>query len=308
MDGLFESCCRLCLAHLDSDQLNSIFQYENNHLIAEIISDVCSVDIHRNDLLPKEICTECYDIVTKAHLLRIKSQKNDQIMRGPNLMIKEEAEDLVKYEPLPSPIAFESSFDVIEEEEDDDEEDMNESKAAFNCDRCDEVRKSRQDIKVHIQHEHLNICSVCSKHCSSQAMLKQHLHRMHFKESIPCDACHLSFATTTKLKKHKQIHVHYDEQTTDGDPQVHYKCRFEGCSKVYAGISEKMFEHFKYHKKQDPDRGKRKYPSTRDESLVCPHCGQIYKSKQILQQHIKRHFDSGDKYACPKCPQKFKSW
>lgn len=75
-----------------------------------------------------------------------------------------------------------------------------------------------------------------------------------------------------------------------------------------------MFEHMKNHKKHkystQSRKGKPRIKRIREdsESLVCPQCGQLYRTKQILQQHIKRHFDTGDKYPCGSCPQKFKSW
>lgn len=75
------------------------------------------------------------------------------------------------------------------------------------------------------------------------------------------------------------------------------KCDFTGCSK------EEVLRHIlKVHK---TSRNKRNQMSN---SLCCQYCGaSSFKSKQIFQQHIKRHVD-GERFQCDKCPKKFKSW
>jgi uncharacterized C2H2 Zn-finger protein len=304
MEGNFELCCRLCLKQ--NALLSSVFLIENEYQVVDMIRELFLIEIYRHDLLSKEICFECLEIITNAHKLRLKSQQNDRIMResvlSQDFKIKEEADELIKYEPMPSPDEhYEESFELEMFVAEDTEE-------YLRCDRCPEVRANKQEMCVHMQHDHLNCCSICSKQCSSHGALKQHVHRVHFKEYIPCDLCKMSFTSKSKWDRHKKVHSHYDEVVGD-DNQVSYKCVAEGCKKVYDFYSEKLFDHMKAHRKSGKEAGKvkRNYTSG-DQSLVCPHCGQIYKSKQILQQHIKRHFESGDRYACPKCPQKFKSW
>lgn len=299
METNFESCCRLCLA--DNRNLNDVFRVnsENQVQLADMVREVCSIEVYKNDTLPKEICSECVEIVIAAYKLRLTSLKNDRIMRGYDFAIKEEADDLIKYEPSPSPAPYENFTFEIAEEEDIVEE-------SYHCDQCPEVRTSKFDLEHHIRHEHLHICSVCSKRYNSLSSLKIHFQRVHFKEKLPCELCKMTFSSRKKLEMHEEIHLNFDE-TTNGE-LTSYECIAENCKKVFDSYTDKMIDHIKYHKKRSKEKQTVKRRNSTDESLVCPHCGQLYKSKQILQQHIKRHFDSGDRYSCPKCPQKFKSW
>lgn len=308
MERNFESCCRLCLE--ESSHLRDVFESNNGNCIVEIIRNLCSIEINRNESLPKEICNNCLEILTSAFNLRLLSLRNDRFLKGydQDVLIKEEKLDLIKYEPSPCPSPSSAScenlnsFDMVEVAYDG-------LKEFYLCDQCPEEKSNKEEIQTHIQHDHLHVCTICSKQCSSQAILKQHLNRVHCKEISTCDLCNVEFTTKKKLEKHKQIHLNFEEKLIDG--ALSFECRSENCSKIFESSSKKMIEHVKYHKKQLQAKEKEKRRSSTgggDESLVCPHCGQVYKSKQILQQHIKRHFDSSERYACPKCPQKFKSW
>lgn len=286
MEVAFEPCCRLCLA--DNSSYTDVFQLQNGFKAADLIKELCQVEIEANDSLPKEICFECLDVVTMAHNLRITSQKNDRLLRGEEegILVKEE---IIQYEPEPA-------YDIVELGYFEDEN-------SYNCDKCSVVKSTKEEIFMHIQETHLFICSICSKKCKTEFSLSQHNSRLHNGEErisvFSCDFCKTSFKTARRLEKHKQIHTYYDEIVDEAS--LVYKCRVENCAKSFENYSEKLFQHISYHERHD-----RSIIST--EANVCPHCGQTYKSKQILQQHIKRHFDTGERYPCPSCPQKFKSW
>jgi KRAB domain-containing zinc finger protein len=291
MDASFESCCRLCLT--DNATLIEIFQLQNDSTIVDMIKEICNVEIEEDDALPKEVCAECLDVITAAYSLRAKSQNNDRLLRGE--FDEELKEEIIDYEPDEA----EEAYEVVEIGYMVDSTDSQ----SFICDKCSEVKGSKEEIKQHILENHMHVCHLCDKQCKTEFSLRNHIHRMHNDERLAvftCEYCKAAFKTHKKLEKHKTIHNYYDE-IIGGNSKVNYKCRVEGCAKSFDSYSEKLFTHIKIHEKGEQ-------LADTVETFICPHCGNCYKSKQILQQHIKRHFDTGEKYPCQNCPQKFKSW
>lgn len=321
-----ENSCRLCLQA--AERLRSIFQFKDGYQIAEVIRTICSIAIDSEDKYSKEICCNCLKSLYIAHDLRVLSIKNDKYLKeldpSDSLFVKiEPKEDFVKYEPSPSPDGdgddndgrdySDNTFDIVEVSIQ--TATINDRPQVFyQCDRCPKLKTSKQSMEAHIKNEHLslNVCSLCTKQFSTLAIMKQHINRVHMtEEALTCNQCNVSFKTQIKLNRHQEVHSYYIEEFGE-DLRRSFYCRF--CTKQFGELSERMFEHIKYHKKiskAKEEQGKQasaKRAREEYESLVCPHCGQIYRTKQILQQHIKRHFDTGDKYQCSKCPQKFKSW
>lgn len=324
-----EDLCRLCLQRDES--LTSVFEYRDDVLIADVIENICAIRIVAEDLHPKEICRNCRDILYKAHDLRVLSLRNDFILKGQdasyNFEVKMEhsidigTDDMIKFEPSPSiepnsedELMMEYSgntFDIVEVSIDHTAQSEYQEER-YQCDQCSEIETSKKAILLHIENEHLtdNICSICSKQFNSSTILKQHMRRKHgADESITCDQCNLSFKSPRKLAKHQEIHLHFVEEAGE-DLSRKYNCLL--CSKKFDDYDDKLLVHIQYHKKHEKRKSYEKQANskrTREEfeSLICPQCGQIYRTKQILQQHIKRHFEHYA-YACPKCPQKFKSW
>lgn len=272
MDNLFESCCRVCLGA--GADMKHVFQLDCGVRIADMITEVFGIYILSNDNFPKQICRECFEVLKVAYPLKLKCMKNDRFLQGCG-DIKDEIDDMIEYEPesMPSPSSPHcDELDTVQ--------------IVYRCDKCSEVRNSKEEMKVHI---------------------KVHL-RSHYKlnvKSCVCEICKMSFTTEKKLTKHKLIHDHYEWKVVNEN--VSYECRTENCVQVFDNYSNQLFAHIRNHAKEQ-NRGKGKRRICADESLVCPHCGQVYKSKQILQQHIKRHSEASDRFPCQKCPRKFKSW
>jgi predicted RNA-binding Zn-ribbon protein involved in translation (DUF1610 family) len=296
----------------------NVFLFKDEFTIAEIIQTICSIRVEAQEVYSKEVCAKCLEIVYKAHCLRILSLKNEQLLKEHDATVKTEPDpdELIKSEEEHSPKT-------------DDEDDMmrdysentldmvevsilptcysNESQLSYLCDKCPEVFISKESLETHIKHEHLS--TLFAKEFCNETVHEQQMHHT-IKEELGCDQCNMFFKTATKLEKHQELHSYFVIENED-DRASTYSCRF--CSKSFQNFTERMFKHVKHHKNYTKNKQKEKQPRQKRireeyESLVCPHCGQIYRTKQILQQHIKRHFDTGEKYTCPKCPQKFKSW
>lgn len=317
-----EDSCRLCLQA--SNLLVSVFQSKDDRKIADVIFIICSIRIELDEVYSKEICSDCLDIVYKAYDLRIQSIRNDQYLKKHDpdfklrVKIEQNPDDFIKYEPELSSddgdardYSDNPSYEIVEVSIQSPPSQCDDS-SSFHCDKCPQVFSTKHDMEMHInEHCNLNICTICSKSFSSKAILKQHLMRKHlFEEPLTCELCpNVSFKSRKKMDRHRDVHESY---IIEVEPEwTTYICRY--CSKRYQRMDEKMIEHMNYHKRVNRSKAVVKHSPTKRareeyESLVCPHCGQIYRTKQILQQHIKRHFDTGDKYACSKCPQKFKSW
>lgn len=321
-----EGSCRLCLQ--DSNKLISVFQFREENKIADVILIICSVKIEPDEVYSKEICSNCLDTVYKAYDLRIQSIKNDQYLKEKDASYKYKVklehndDDFIKYEPElisddgdTRDYSDNPSYEIVEVSiQTPAAPSLSDDTKTFCCDKCPRVLNSKHEMEMHIKNLHFNfnICTICSKHFSSKTVLKQHLLRKHLcEEPLSCEHCpNMTFKSQKKLEKHQEVHAFFSIENGPDWMQT-FSCRY--CMNQYHDLNDRLFEHIHYHKKAIRSREKAKQAGVKRireeyESLVCPHCGQIYRTKQILQQHIKRHFDTGDKYACSKCPQKFKSW
>ena len=316
-----ENSCRLCLIKIGD--FSDVFRFKANHRISDMIFNICLIKIEENDPYSKQICFNCLHTVYSAYELRILSDRNNQFLKEQNassgkLFVKiEENADLVKSEPLsalkdndeyenPSLGIMKTSFQTM----------INSESSIFSyfCDLCSKKFSTKQGMELHLKKEHLqtNKCVLCLESFCSITNLKQHLRRKHqAKDYLHCNQCNKTFQSLKKIETHQQSHS-FCYELSNGAFQCH------SCSKRFRCNDQKLNEHINHHKKISHDKAqgitekkeRNDVKRIRDvyESLVCPHCGQIYRTKQILQQHIKRHYETGDKYACPKCPQKFKSW
>lgn len=287
-----EGSCRLCLNN--NVELTSVFEFKDGLEISELVKNICCVEIIRRDRYSKVICKICFETITKANELRILSISNDRLLKkqhnNSDFVVKIETEG-IKLESLDCEGNSSCQLDSLKEER------------SFKCDKCPATKSTKQGIEYHIIQKHMNenICPVCNKSLCSKNILKQHMQRQHSDEvSLKCDQCNEVLKTKKKLELHADVHKYFlDSEGT-------FTCRF--CQTVFKNQLNKMFRHINYHKRRVVKQAEIKKTREESESLVCCHCGKIYRTKQILQQHIKRHFDIGDKYKCQKCPQKFKSW
>ncbi|XP_013191867.1 zinc finger protein 585A [Amyelois transitella] len=139
------------------------------------------------------------------------------------------------------------------------------------CSECGEVLPSKKDMQIHMM-THKNIknkttkrfeCSICSKGCSSQAMLIMH-ERVHTNERpFPCQLCALRFKTKTHLRTHQLTHTR----------EKKFGCSV--CMKFFA-LKGNLVVHLRTH------TGERPY--------VCTLCGEAFIDSKYLKKHkLKRH-------------------
>lgn len=318
-----EGSCRLCFS--EGVKLRSVFEFTNGLEISDLVENICCIRIRLHDLFSKTICGVCFDTIAKAHDLRLLSMRNEQCL-------KEQFEVEVKIETITEMITFKSeSTDNFDQDNFGDnaidspvlpalmkqpleklkqrkvrgeQQIINDKRTnTFHCDICSTSKQSKDQIEHHIMQEHVteNVCPICSKVLCSSVILRQHMQRQHSEKiSLKCELCSEVLTSKKKFTMHQDVHKYFIE-----DEPKKFTCRF--CHTSYKNQIIKMFRHINYHKRRVVRQTEKRIAREDSESLVCPHCGQIYRTKQILQQHIKRHFDIGS-YACPKCPRKFKTW
>lgn len=139
------------------------------------------------------------------------------------------------------------------------------------CSECGEVVPSKKDMQTHIMshknHKNRNVkrfeCSICSKACSSQAMLIMH-ERVHTNERpYPCGLCSLRFKTKTHLRTHQLTHTR----------EKKFGCSV--CMKFFA-LKGNLVVHLRTH------TGERPY--------ACSLCGEAFIDSKYLKKHkLKKH-------------------
>ncbi|KAM3956738.1 uncharacterized protein ACR2FA_009311 [Aphomia sociella] len=140
------------------------------------------------------------------------------------------------------------------------------------CSECGEVLPSKKAMQSHITLCHKsrkgkNIkrfeCSICSKGCSSQAMLIMH-ERVHTNERpFSCQLCSLRFKTKTHLRTHQLTHTR----------EKKFGCSV--CMKFFA-LKGNLVVHLRTH------TGERPY--------VCTLCGEAFIDSKYLKKHkLKKH-------------------
>lgn len=80
-----ETVCRLCSRQ--SRTLESIFSFKNGRLISDLINNLIPIKIDINDSYPKRICSDCFDVISKAVELRETSVKTDESFRNGTFVV-----------------------------------------------------------------------------------------------------------------------------------------------------------------------------------------------------------------------------
>jgi len=131
------SRCRLCLC--DSETLINVSEHREGLPISVLVMVICPVKIQEEDLLPKQICDECLEVVVNAHKLRETSSTNERYLKDcvettEVATIEEEEEDGEEVSSI-----IEEEYYAIEQE--DEEEDVIEFDPTVTNYKVDCVRK-----------------------------------------------------------------------------------------------------------------------------------------------------------------------
>ncbi|KAJ0171028.1 hypothetical protein K1T71_013227 [Dendrolimus kikuchii] len=160
------------------------------------------------------------------------------------------------------------------------------------CEECNIVFPNRLILRHHNYEAHNpqnahkygeKACPHCPRVCVSSAMLKRHISRMHNDRSrkYECDYCNRLYLTKSDVRSHITW--------------SHLELRREHvCQCGHAFRSPTLLKRH-----QDKQHGTIKY------DFVCSFCGEEFRYKKLLKQHLMLHPEK--KLACEKCGLKFQT-
>lgn len=194
----------------------------------------------------------------------------------------------------------------------------------FECDICKAVLKSKEGIRLHIQHSHLKTekrfkCEQCGFAFYTKSEVKIHHRTVHLNiRDFVCTTCGKTFKLRYQLRNHEKF-VHSDEK---------YKCFLETCNKYFSTPTSRK-KHMETHRETlvNPHEGRvrcdlcglsfaskltlqnhHRFTHLNIRNFKCMICDLAFKSKMALQLHTYKH--TGEKpYSClhPSCDRKFRS-
>ena len=162
----------------------------------------------------------------------------------------------------------------------------------YNCtvDGCDKKFNSPKNLRRHNRVVHgiapengvgLIECEVCGKRVGDIAQLKSHMIKHETEKNYVCNVCGKRLKRQESLDKHMLLHTGIKN----------YKC--DQCDAEYFTASALNNHKNSKHTEQN-------------EEHLCTYCGQAFKKKVYLDNHITLH--TGEKkYQCPHCEKKFRS-
>ena len=140
-------------------------------------------------------------------------------------------------------------------------------KEEFKCDICDQVFKTKSNLKRHYNQQHNNYekvynCIICTKIFKHQWNLAIHKRSIHGAETkYKCEPCSKSFSVAGNLKRH--LHTVHEAHKD-------YKC--ESCGKSFS-----QAVHLKGHI-NTVHEGHKDYK--------CEYCGKLFSQAPHLKRHI----------------------
>lgn len=130
------------------------------------------------------------------------------------------------------------------------------------CSECPEQFLQEQQLITHRNvHTDLYVCTVCSKHHSSAAQLRDHMESHNPSQPWQCNICLKRFSLQSNFSRHRLIH----------QADKRFKCEF--CGK---GFSQKgqLMNHRRTHTGERP--------------FTCPACGRSFGDQPTYYKHRKR--------------------
>ncbi|CAG9801771.1 unnamed protein product [Chironomus riparius] len=119
-------------------------------------------------------------------------------------------------------------------------------------------------------------CTICKKQLSSEAHFTKHMNTIHKPKQFICDFDGKIFNTKDSLRLHMFNH------------RIYYKIKCEVCSKEYK-----------------TDQSMRKHLRTHFQQHQCDLCGQIFKYRRLLQNHINAIHEEALTVQCKYCTRLF---
>ncbi|KAH8364377.1 hypothetical protein KR084_006425 [Drosophila pseudotakahashii] len=320
--------CRVCSCGVASDdEAYNLLQLPH---LAVKFSECTNlvVDPDDQDILPNEICSECYELLEKFHSFRALCIIADGKWRTKNLCTRkeidrrkavhrvddddEEPELPEEYEEEPEhPEGYEEEPEEMEEEQE--IQQLYEAPELIICDKSlspEKIEKTppkldRKTTPKKVQkksippkkakEEDLHIifkCDICSDEFREERRLFMHKkeHEGHMLYHCTEPGCDEAFNRYENLRQHELWHSEEGER---------FVCEEEGCHKMYRHKAS-----LKHHQSKAHDIGK---PL---KTHMCEFCGRVFKNGSALSQHRFTHDDQMElPYACeiPDCTLRFYS-
>ncbi|XP_017080416.1 gastrula zinc finger protein XlCGF46.1 [Drosophila eugracilis] len=291
--------CRVCSCGVASD--DEAYNLLLQPLLAVKFSECTNlvVDPDDRDVLPSEICSECYELLEKFHSFRALCIIADNKWRMTGLFANKNID----------------SRSPVYEVEDDEEE--NEIQALFQapeliiCDtnlkpenNVNEQLKGRSIIKLvenksESENEALEEpplttfkCDLCDDEYRDERRLMLHKkeHEGHMLYHCTEPGCQSAFSRFDNLRQHELEH---------SEVGTRYACEEDGCNKMYRHKAS-----LKHHQSKAHDIG------TPLKMHMCEFCGRQFKNGSALSQHRFTHNDQMIlPFACemPDCSLRFYS-
>ena len=159
------------------------------------------------------------------------------------------------------------------------------------CEFCEEFFARKTDLNSHIEAIHNGktpLCDLCGKTFAQAKFLKRHIKYVHKEINFKCNQCDKKFPQNSKLVDHIQV-FHLGQK---------YSCEY--CEKTYT-----QKHHLNKHYKKEhgdfihyfEDRRKNEIKEeTEKKSIICDEksrfcgiCEHLFRTKQSLKNHNKRH-------------------
>ncbi|KAG5666554.1 hypothetical protein PVAND_014572 [Polypedilum vanderplanki] len=222
--------CRLCAKN--SSTTTSVFSFNNNKLISDIMQIICPIKICPVDDFPKQICNKCLRILFEAYELRELSVKTDINFRTGNINLQKEKQQeprinvKIEQHDIRNPVELfdesisEPELETFSEEEDElneDEEDEldeiipiepqikkqkieNDEKPRYSCKKCPKTFTFMSNLQRHESHKHNGIEIPYKVYPSKNPAKPKEI------KSTNCPICNIFISHRTNLSRHIKMH------------------------------------------------------------------------------------------------------
>ncbi|CAG4933424.1 unnamed protein product [Colias eurytheme] len=281
-----EDLCRLCL---EGPGCVDIFK---TYLLPQNIQSCTGVEVVLSDKLPKTVCKTCFDIVNRAHRLRLTAAANDKHLKA--------LFNTINYLENISPQLKENSAESTSAEESvcvkkvkigDETEDNNIGLEQKSNEQPSKIIKVRSDL---FENKNIGDVEQITDATSNNTYLKSHRKKKfhHYEEEFN------KFRRDSKLQNkemRRNIRLHQKIVQESKSPKVSneseeddpLECKI--CGKTFL-TRKKLYLHNRLHNKTH--------------ECTIKDCGKKFATKGDLQKHIRTH--TGEKpYMCCICNKQF---
>ncbi|XP_076264600.1 uncharacterized protein LOC143198880 [Rhynchophorus ferrugineus] len=301
--------CRICQNPGQTEDYVSIYNKFSNTTIIQIIINISSIKILEEDLLPKVICTQCFDKINLFNEFRKLIIQTDESLKF--ALYNENICSLanIDEDTIDSTLTDQSGNLSVKNSH----KHLSKSRKTYECKECNKLFKKSENYKTHMtihSGEKKYACEYCPKRFSRSYTLIYH-RRIHTKEKpYKCDTCSKTFRSPSNFYVHKKIHI----------SDKKYKCK--GCEESFIQLESLEIHQRKVHTGERPFlceicssdfRSKASLITHQldihGEKKPCPHCKKLY-SLRVLKSHIQRHEEQNldiKRFPCQQCGKKFTS-